>query len=649
VIHNLDESTREFKHSLELLSVSAASYQRTRQLLSVSEIEWIYPHRRRFAPQEHVRELLVCSVLASYTRHNLPVEWFWLRNLQIKEAVEIFDRAQQEPNASVRAVFEEVLPHLGDDELEFLIDVAEKDRCRLGRAARNAIAGLGPSAQCARLTKLCGHPDLELRYAAVSALQSCGRQYRKFLHERLLVDESRKVQSRALESIAQNPTACDMPALKAIALSADTPLAKDAIYTLGEIRSARIPRVLKSLFNKSKSPAVRRVAAECLAKRERSKLRGLVNRWSKDKDWRLRVIAAEVLPFVEQSTDQLGRLLLDRTHSVRRAAALSLGESSDPAAIAHLIEMIDSVESADALEALSRSRNPDAFEILKKTALSSNVDNRWATRLIANLGTPASIRALAAVVETRHELKEEALDFIARQDSDAAVPELVRLLHSENKALRFAAMRSLKGAQELETDEILDFLCSRNAETRWAAWIALPPTFVLMDANLVQKALRHARLSERNPILTVVSRQTDPAARPALRVLAEKGPEDQRAIAIRALSRFGKIEDLDFLLEFLNDTKSYVVETTVRGLGNFSDLRALSALKTVVFHDAPQVREAAAGALAKVLSTEELELFYTENETQLAATVREQFDFVLYAPEWWRKGVIGVGHHPRML
>ncbi len=191
----------------------------------------------------------------------------------------------------------------------------------------------------------------------------------------------------------------------------------------------------------------------------------------------------------------------------------------------------------------------------------------------------------------------ESAIILGRMQVQEALPDLLRLLRSENRELRVAALRAL---ELMGVPEAVDALVEVLPAVKDTAWRMVWAALISCGRPEPERLLRHAFHPEprvRMVIAAALGEVGTPALLERLLPLADDPDPEVRTKAAWALGRSGSAQALSVLVERLRDPVWTVRLQAAGALGALGDHRAHEALALAVRDPDFEVRHKATGAL----------------------------------------------------
>jgi HEAT repeat protein/beta-lactamase regulating signal transducer with metallopeptidase domain len=329
------------------------------------------------------------------------------------------------------------------------------------------------------------------------------REQKKQHEQHKQPDQDRKVDERAVAGLAE--------ALR----DADPVVRLAAAEGLGGLEDPRAIEALSRALRSDESVEVRRMAACALGEIEDPRaVPALAEALRSDKDDEVRRMSAWALGEIESATavEALGAALRDASPEVRKTAVWALGEIESPNGVPHLIPFLED----------------ESVEIRSQAA--------WA---LGEIESPRAVAALSAAIDDREPKVREMVVWALGEIEDAsAVEGLAKALADANVGVRRKAAWAI-GELDLSGEApraLIDATRDQDREVR--------------------KAAAHA-----------LGEIGDPAAVPALAVLARGQDNAIRYVAVHALMEIEDPASVEVLVELLKDADPEVRKLAAQALG----------------------------------------------------------------------------------
>ncbi len=345
---------------------------------------------------------------------------------------------------------------------------------------------------------------------------------------------------------------------------------------------------------------VRTAAIESLGKADNALKMRALRKAASDAEPKLRSAALRALALTEGSSGIIYQGVQDRDSTVRAAAVAALGNSTDPAAIELLANIIDQDSAANArlaLEALLYHERPAATDallaridgiirhgLIDETAtalphLSPAAQRRWRDKLADALQSgsnpTAHVRLLVSLARSQpHDVSEaegvllelanrsgdaqlDALRLLGSCRSDRALVTLVRAIDSDDDAIRRQALDGLTDFQELNprderiADGLLEALQNASANIRPEIIERIGATGASRLAPRLLPLLDLQQPSILLATLKALSKMPHPKSAAKLRTLLAHSHAKVRWTAAIALGSTGSAADREWLQEQL--------------------------------------------------------------------------------------------------
>jgi HEAT repeat protein len=373
-------------------------------------------------------------------------------------------------------------------------------------------------------------------------------------------------------------------------------------------QSPRGPETAEALGRalRDNDAAVRRAAAEALARVVTRDDLSLLQTLARDEDWRVGGAVEQVLPQVLTRDDLplLQTLARDGDGQMRWAAAQALGQvvtRDDLPLLQTLAKDDDWLVRWAAAQALGQVVTRDDLPLLQTLAKDDDWLMRWAAaRALGWVGTRDDLPLLQTLAKGNE-----------GNERPAAAWALARILTRDDLPL----------LQTLAKDD--DWL------VRWAAAEALArigtPDDLPLLWTLARDDVEVARLAAARALARIATRHD----LPLLQTLAQDDDANVRWAAAQALARIVTRDDLPRVQALATDEDARVREAAAEGLARIGTRDHLPLLEALARDSNWGVRRAAAQGLAKVLRAQESRAMY-ERETDERAK-EAYFEAMWYA------------------
>lgn len=312
----------------------------------------------------------------------------------------------------------------------------------------------------------------------------------------------------------------------------------------------------------------------------------------------------------------------DGVPEVRRITVRVLGDLGDRRASSALLLALRDKSPAvriDAMDSLGRLGATDATSAIAPLALDSSSPRVQAAAIdaLGRIGTPVAIEALMSALDHDDPLAElSPVRAALMRVGDAAVPELVRALHSGSPTSRAAASLVLGSMRRVEhtrliieamhrgqvpatvglralaamndvaaLPSVLEMMASPSASVRLAS---MKTAAVLLQPSnrdgravdpIVAQLTDPARTDEeRVALTTLLGRTGAQRAAPMLMTLAQSNDRNVQLAAIESLGHLGPAQQQQMLLKLLDDPDADVRLASAMALARLADGSLVSAL-----------------------------------------------------------------------
>lgn len=542
----------------------------------------------------------------------------------------------------------EMAVSIGKPAIEPLIALLKDGGKEARKGAASALGGIRDDRAVDPLMELLkSDPESQVRKAAAIAISEFDREFDEEIQAICAVEKEDWSGAISLGKAS-------IPPLSVSAKSANRPVKKAAIKTLGEIRD---PGALDILFeiHKNADDEIKMVIDEALGKIQDSRSVDLLISDLDSRSKEIRYAAASALGIIKdrRAVDPLIRVLNDEYEWVRQAAAKALGQIGDKKAIDSFIDLLDSKErqlNYTAIEALGNIGDASVVDPLI-TALAH--DDAFVRKAAAEaLGRIRDKKALSPLIEILNDDDEspriaaaEALGEIGEKE---AVEPLKKLLKDEDWTVRRATIRALgKIGDPCSVPLLVEFLDDENESVRKTATEAFENIGIPEDAHHkavyavakrdwalalemgkeslphLEKALKdndpEVRLSAANTIekiqipddlqirsfifavkkdWTKAAEVGEAALESLLWSLKNQSRDDFKEI-LDAMVKIG-CPAVDTLTGFLKDKDELLRQLSASALGEIGDRKAIKPLISCLRDNNLQIRVSAASSLCKM-------------------------------------------------
>jgi len=374
--------------------------------------------------------------------------------------------------------------------------------------APGALAKIGDGRAFEPLLNLLGHPDVAVRQAAISALNSIGHPEMPARMTVLLNDPEPRVRESAarIAGYFGYPECVDL--LFERCHDGDENVRRAAIEGLPNLEDERVLPTLVAAVEDDK-PRVRAAAARALGQVEGREVFAPLLHAVKDADAWVRYYAARSLGQhgFPEALDALAHLVqTDKAIMVRAAAIKALGDIGGARAVTILAPLAEAEERdlySAALEALGRIGHPDALPPLLAALRSPDANRRLdALRALAERGGVGAAGALQWVAATDEEphVAQAAVEALARLATPEAIAALVAL--TANPTRRESCVAALAELGEEHVEEVARGLTHMHPAVRRATVSALARMKNPLASARLSKALEDEEASVRLAAVT---------------------------------------------------------------------------------------------------------------------------------------------------
>jgi len=470
----------------------------------------------------------------------------------------------EDSKSSVRRMAADALGKIGDDRaIPGLLKLLEDSKSSVRKSAAGALGNIGDDRAIPRLLKLVEDSDADVRGMAADALGKIG-------------------DDRAI------------PGLLKLLEHSHSDVRKNAVDALGKIGDDKaIPGLLK-LVGHSHSD-VRKNAVDALGK-----------------------IGSEA------AIPGLLKFVNDSDSNVSKNAADALGKIGSGVAIPGLLKLVENSNSnvsKNAAEALGKIGSTEAIPGLLKLVENSDYDVR--KNAAYALGKIVSEVAIPLAEDSDSIVPSMSVDALDKIGSEAAIPELLKLVEHSDSSVRRNAADALGEIAKQHTEEVtahlphlLTLIPSKSGKEVYhlilaiqaackyynytIAHLPLLPAYQQMVLDTFCIALENASPAVRAKAAEAVGKIGDVAIAPLLfKTLKDTSPEVRHS-AIQALGQQKDEASIPHLLAAGQDSDNFVRQSVAEALGNIGDDAAIPTLLKLVEDSNYDVRKSAADALGKI-------------------------------------------------
>jgi HEAT repeat protein len=306
----------------------------------------------------------------------------------------------------------------------------------------------------------------------------------------------------------------------------------------------------------------------------------------------------------------IAKRLADRDWRTRRAAALELGYSRDPAYYGTLLPLLDDHDPAvrqAAILSLGRLGAPELVAELSKPKVLADEDaevRRVAVSVLGQLGGFPIVEVISdALLDPDWTVRSEAIAAVSRlvdRFTEFRIPEaargLVRLLAITDRDVRERTITALGGFGKAGVHVLLEALDVRSELIRSGAAAALglvrDPTTAQRLVELLDDDSRQVRLAA---ITALGNLRTARAIEPLVERLGD-ADRSVRSAAHATLVRIGHAAVVQLIEALAHAGTEVFISGILRVLGEFRDARALVPIMNHIGHTYMRVRVAAVDA-----------------------------------------------------
>jgi HEAT repeat protein len=591
VRERMKDADRELKEVADLLAVKAINYPRTHELLSRSELQLFYKHRRRLRVGHSEGKLVLSSMLTLDQYQNVrELGWFWFAEHSFETILALLRVLAKDENSSVR------------------------------RVAVEAIGCHQQSEDMALLHKLTQDRDPEVRQAAVKAIAQSRQPGALPLLRELAGSRRPDILPRAVQAIAQYQQQQDLPMLRQLAQDAEPDFRLAAVEAIAQYGEAEDLPLLREL-SRDERPATRRAAVKAIGRYQQAHALPLLRELARDEDVYVRWAAVEAIGRLEQAEDlPLFRELAEDPDGDVRLAAVEA------------IVLYQRVEDLALFRELARDPHGNVREAaVKAIAQHLRAEDLLLLRELA-LDPDPDVRHVAVEAIARYQRAEDLplLRKLARP-----LPEEVR---PPDEVVRRAAIEAIALYQRPEDLPLLrDLACDPDDDVHRAAVKAIAQYKQARDSGMFRQQARDKNPGMRLAAVEVVAQCQQPDALPLLREMTRDDDPRVRGAALGAIARYKQLEDLPVLHQLARDAIPSIRLVSVQAISQYQQPGNLSFLQQMACDENRAVQQAAAEALVRASPREELEMWLDQEGGTLSFEVLSALDCHLYRPTWWKE------------
>jgi HEAT repeat protein len=406
-----------------------------------------------------------------------------------------------------------VLGRIGDHRVvPELIRVLETDP-ELYVVAADALAKIGDHRAFDALLRQIGDPDVAVRQAAISALNSLGHPDLEARCAALLHDPDPVIRESALRIAGYfGYSACVDLIVQSVA-DHDEPVRQAAVEALPYLDDPRcLPLLLRML--KEDSPNIRAAAARALGQMDHEVVPGLVEALSDPHPW------------------------------VRYFAMRSLGQYADPAILPAVIRVLETDQAGQvriaAAQALGRIGGEQVVHSLAPLTTASDTDLvQAALHALGQTRDPAALPSLLAALRTADPRRQlAAVEALAIHGGEEVVPALQWFAAtSQTGEMQQAAITALSQIHTSEaTTALINLMLDAKLRDLARAVLIRKGAAAITD---LQRALAHSHRTVRATVVEILARIKGPVTPGIVAVALDDADPMVRIAAITALERLG--------------------------------------------------------------------------------------------------------------
>ena len=458
--------------------------------------------------------------------------------------------------------------------------------------------------------------ESEARKAIVTALGRFRTASVRALLKRL-ESQGPVAQREAAWLLGQLSSRLAVPALISATESPDAEVRSAAAEALAAIADPSAASALVSLLGDVQK-AVRVAALEALARLPLREAPKEVVGIATDADDQLNHVATRVLVELQDpaTVDVLRTLAKHDDPKVRREAVIGLAYLGDAAAAIMLERELDHARHTSRqrlTRALAALGTPEAARMICRIVKTDQP--AVAKVALAALGSIASPDALdtlvASVRHSRFDLRQAAVDALAKQPAGAGVPALLKVFEDSHPGVIYQTRHALQLLSDRSVEPVREKLIAAIRSSDLHAWARAvsarhlraypsPESVQVLNSLLTDEAFR-VRLEA----IEALGWVGDSSHAGPLRGLAEDPDAEVRAAALTALGRLGDgdRESRHLFLAALKDPVAGVREAAASALSfvaEATDEAVIRALTVALGHQEIDVRKGAAFALGEI-------------------------------------------------
>ncbi len=327
----------------------------------------------------------------------------------------------------------------------------------------------------------------------------------------------------------------------------------------------------------------------------------------------------ETFDFIPSLDSLLGKLI-SSSATDRRKAIEEIALLGDENAVPLLIDMLEDNNGnvrATAIKCLGEFKDPDLFEpIYKKIKDPSAIVRCHVIMALAELGTPAALRALLFCLENRDDqIRKDAVYVLGELRCYDAVNPLISVLkRDKDERVKEEALISLGKIRDPTTLKIIQQELSRNSlVNKEAACISLGHFKDFSSIDTLIGYTKHPYEGVRMAAIQGLGLMGNPEVIDSIVPALKDLHGDVRYAAVIALDQIGSIKGIPALVKALDDPENWVIMRVMDALAHIGYVQSLNHLETYLDCPDQDMQDCARKAIKEIRSKWNIEKWDIED------------------------------------